>query len=271
MTRPTLGLALSPPWDPLLTRFLAMIARWSSVRQASAGDPVDGWIVTDDIDPSRISSGLPVLVWTRSSGGAVEARWPEAIVVGPLCNGTERGVLVPDPNIDATAIPYVAPLVRGRWRQRYGLPTDLVLRIDDDAGSDVAMSLRPTALAVAAVIVATGDAVLNALAWGAPTVTDEVTARRLRLGGVVEAVAPPDLLATAHQLSHSVRRMAELAWSGRVLVEETFDIARVAHSALEMAELLRPRAAGSREVVARLNELWATPQRSWSMIQAISS
>jgi hypothetical protein len=268
VTRPTLGLAIATSVDALLARFLGVMARWTSVRQAYPSDAVDWWLVTDGVSQEAIGGDTPVMVWTDDPGPDVASRWPDAIIVGPRGGHGRRGVVVPDPSVDATMIPYVPPLVRQRWRRRYGLPGELVLRVDDDA-ADVSALLRPTALAVASVVIATGDAVVSSLAWGAPTVTDEKTAERLRLGNAVEAVNDGRFAEAAARLVGSQARMAELAWRGRSAVEERFDLAGAAYSALQMADM-HPPEGGARAVVSQLNALWASSDSAWSIIRAIS-
>ena len=267
MTRPTLGIATTASADPLLARFLGVIARWTAVRQAYPSDVVDWWLVTDGVSPDAITSDIPVMVWTNAAGPEPASRWPRAIVVGPHGGHGSREVVVPDPNVDATAIPYVPPLLRLRWRRRYALPSNLVLRVDD-AASDVSTHLRATALAVASVVIATGDAALSAMAWGAPTVTDDSTAERLGLGDAVETGPAGQLAEAAARVLDSPTRMAELAWLGRRVVEERFDIAGAAYSALRLAGL-HTAEDGTRAVVSDLNELWTSPDSAWSIIRAI--
>jgi hypothetical protein len=275
MSRPTVGLAIALPDDSLLGHFLGVIARWCTLRQASAGESVDAWIVTDSSDPTLITLDVPVLVWTRRSQPVAAQQWPEgAILIGPSVPdgliGDHRGVSVPEPYVDASLIPFVPPLIRRRWRNRFGLPSDMVVVLHDGAGPDLPSHLRATALAVGAVAVATGDDVLAPLAWGAPTVTDVQTARRLRLGPAVKAVEAAHLAESAHALTQSEPQMAELAWRGRRLVEETFDLAGSAYRAVQAADIC-PGKDRSHGVLSRLNELSASPQTAWSIIREISN
>jgi hypothetical protein len=275
MPLPTLGLAVAPPGDSLLARFLAVVARWCLVRQADAADSVDAWVVTDNSDPSFITPNVPVLVWTRDPQRPLAQDWPpSAILIGPHVPdgfvGAHQSLAVPEPAVDAAMVPYVPPLVRQRWRTRFGLPSDMVVYLNDESGMDLPVLLRGSALAVGAVAVATGDHVLGALAWGAPTVTDIKTARRLGLGRAV-TVAQPELFAgAAHELTQSETRMSELSWAGRRLVEQTFDLAGTAYRAMEAAGI-QPGEDRSHGVLSRLNELWASPQTAWSIIQGISN
>jgi hypothetical protein len=145
----------------------------------------------------------------------------------------------------------------------------MVVRLD--AGDPhIPVHLRATALAVGAVAVVTGDEVLSALAWGAPTVTDVQTARRLSLGEAVKAVEADQVAETARELAQSEPQMSELAWKGRRLVEAEFDLASAAYRVVRAAGLY-PGDDGSHGVLSRLSELWACPQTARSIIREISS
>jgi hypothetical protein len=273
MRPPTIGLAIALPDDPLLERFLAIVARWCTLKHADAGEPVDAWIVTDSAESSLITTDAPVLVWTRHPQRVAGQTWPEdAILIGPGAPdglvGEHRNVSVPEPAVDASIVPFVPPLIRRRWRSRFGLPSDLVVGLDEGASPDLPDHLRTTALAVAAVAVATGDGVLSALSWGAPTVTDLQTARRLGLGPAVKAVEADHLSEAASELTQSEEHMAELAWTGRRLVEESFDLAGAAYRAVQVAGL-QPGEDNSHGVLSRLNELSASPETAWSIIHEI--
>lgn len=275
MSRPTIGLAIALPDDPLLARLLIAVARSCAVRQADATEPVDAWIVTDNSDPTSITPDAPLLVWTRLPRAAAVRNWPRAaVVLGPRvptgAAGGYRSISLPEAAVDTFVIPYVAPMIRQRWRSRYGLPRDMVVELPSGSNRDLPEHLRATALAVTAVAVATGDDVLSALAWGAPTVTDEGTARRLHLGPAVKAVEADHLAEAAYELTQSEPQMAELAWTGRRLVERTFDLGGAAHRAMHAADLLHE---GSHVdgVLSRLHELLASPQASASIIRELSS
>ena len=159
------------------------------------------------------------------------------------------------PSLDVRAIPPVTPYVRSRWRRRFGLRPDLVVDVADIPGD-----LRPTALAVAAAVIVHGrDLLLEALAWGAPTVTDAATAEaaEARAGEEVVVGAPAETAALAAALAADPRRAAALGRAGRRLVER-------GHDPLQAATALRQAlglAAAPSPVDQRLDELW-TPARA---------
>jgi hypothetical protein len=275
MSRPTIGLAITLPDDPLLARLLIAIARSCVVRQADATEPVDAWMVTDNSDPASITADVPLLVWTRLPRTTAVRSWPRAaVVLGPRVPtgavGAHHSVSVPEAAVDTSMIPYVAPIIRQRWRTRYGLPRDMVVELESGAGPGLPEHLRATALAVTAVAVATGDPVLSALAWGAPTVTDVGTARRLRLGTSVKTVEADHLAEAAHELTQSEPQMSELAWAGRRLVERTFDLDSAADRTI-LAAGFPSEGSQFDGVSSRLHELSASPQASASMIRELSS
>ncbi len=268
--RPVLGLALGPHHDALLARFLVVASRRCLVRQADADDRVDAWIASDDADPALLTATVPLLVWTRDPERAA-ARWPSsAILLAPASSARSPGqaIVVAEPAVDLSTTVYVAPLVRERWRQRYWLPQDLVMDLRAGQAPELTSSLRRAALATAAVVVGAGDTVPEALAWGAPTVTDEFTARRFALGPAVLAVPADQTMAAARDLASSAPRMAELSWAGRRLAESKFDLASSVRRALDAAQLARAE-PGPRGVQALLTELWASPGVAELMIRQI--
>ncbi len=274
MTRSTLGLAITRSTDPTLVTLLTYLRRWCDIRQADPADAVDAWMVDDATDPAMVNAGSPVIVWTRDAQTPAARRWSElGTLVGPSSATTSPDLAtltVPEPGVDATACFYVAPLVRRRWRDRLGLPADLVIPIGLDRGAALPPELMPTALAVASVVVAVGDLVLGAMCWGAPTATDDQTAARLGLAGAVHIADQADLAAAGAALCRDDGEMARLSWSARRLVEESFDLAGAAYTVAETARLVR-QVDPSAGVLTRLNELWASPATALALVRKITA
>lgn len=271
MTQPTLGLALTPPTDPALLDLLVHMRRWCAVRQADSSDPVDAWMVTEGVDPALVSAGPLVLVWTRNPASAAP-RWSgRGILVGPASSMAGWGGLsIPDTGVDATDAEFMAPVVRQRWRRRLALPPHTVIHLGDEGVAGLPARLEVTALATAAVVVASGDAVLRAMAWGAPTVTDPETAARLDLGGSVRVAATGEGEHVARALCNDEHAMALLAWRGRQRVEERHDLVGAAYRVAEAARIV-PVADPTGGVLSLLTELWASPATAVSMLRAVTA
>ncbi|HEU5151006.1 MAG TPA: hypothetical protein VFU19_10940 [Iamia sp.] len=149
-----------------------------------------------------------------------------AVVEGDrLTTGDRTLTLVPGPAVDTAAWPPIPPHVRRRWRQRLGLPDDLVVATAALDPDDV-----PTALAVAAAAVVVEPDLPLALALGCPSVVTAEAAeavgvadgRHVVVGGHPEAVA---LAADEH-------RAARLSYRGVRLAREALDPARAADALL---------------------------------------
>lgn len=274
MTRSTLGLAITRSADPALVTLLTYLRRWCTVRHADPQDAVEAWMVDDATDPSMVAPGAPVLVWTRDAQAPAARRWSEVgTLVGPASVTTSPGVemlTVPEPGVDATACSYVAPLVRRRWRDRLGLPADMVIDVGPDGDAGLPPRLMPTALALASVVVGAGDVVLGAMCWGAPTVADDVTAARLGLAGAVHVADRGDLMGVAAALCRDDGEMARLSWRARRLVEDSFDVAGAAYTIAKTARLVG-QIDPSAGVLSRLNELWASPTTALALVRKITT
>lgn len=270
MTAATLGLAFPPTDDPLMTQVLLALSRWVTPRHADPDESVGAWFVTDGTDPGLVGAG-PVIVWSRSAA----AGWPGQVGVvaapgrAPSSGDATGWVTVPEPGVDALATPYVPPLLRRRWRQRLRLPDAMVVALDSPSPTDHSDETRHLELAVSAVATGRGNAVLAALAHGLPLVTDSATAHGLGLGDAAVVAEVRDFAATATRLATSEERMAVLAWRGRTLVEERFDIARAAWRLLRAvlgAHALRDDTFG---VSSLLSDLWTPPRAALEIAHAI--
>jgi hypothetical protein len=243
-----MGLRRPPQWEAIVHALVGA----ADVHYAAdpLTEPMDAWLASSPTVPGlsrAVASGVPV-----------------AVVTDEDCPGVIRITSMPGPvffpadGLDATARAPVPPFVRARWRRKAGLPDVLVVRTDDDR---LPGDLVPTALALAAAVIAEGRLVLEALAWGAPCVTDAASAAACGAEADRDLMVAPSLGAdadgAARELAGDVRRAAALGRAGRRLVERSYDTSR-AGQAVRRALGLEPPAVDRRARVARaLDELWA--------------
>lgn len=126
--------------------------------------------------------------------------------------------------------PYLSPFVRERWRARLGLPNPMVVGFGSTSPSPLAESDALAALAVCSAAVVRGPLLLPALALGTPVVTDATTAAAIGAEASVHlAIAPiSEARAVADALAADPARAAAVGWGGRQLVEEEYDLGRLA-------------------------------------------
>lgn len=156
-------------------------------------------------------------------------------------------------------LPVPVPL-RADLRRAHGLPEPMVTT----AGRPTARPLGPgslaTALRVTAVADVAGPVTVDALALGAPVVTDAATAEALgAIDGVHVLVADAATSGVvAHELAADPVRAAALGRAGRYLVEQIHDADRTARQLGERLGLPRPDstpAAPGLRLGSRLTEL----------------
>lgn len=176
----------------------------SSPALARGVDPVAVWV--DDAEAWQQASALGEHILVTADPAV--ARLGAGTVVFPYA--------VPGPG---DRVP-LAPVVRSRWRARLGLPATMVVN-----AADLPDGVGPTAMALASVVVATGTPLADALAWGAPCVTDAGSATALGAVAGVEAVVgrPSELASLAADLAGDDGRCAALSAAGRRLVERRAD------------------------------------------------
>lgn len=227
-----MGLRRPPQWAPLVVT----LTRWCEPRLADGtGDPPACWLASAPDAPrlgQALAGGGPVAVLAADPGAAA---LPVQVVVwtGPpaAAPADDRVVLCSPEALDADDRSPTTPFVRARWRAARGLPTDLVVHaaaLPDD--------IRPTALALAAAVVATEPArLVEALAWGAPCVTDaEAAAAVGAVDGTHVVTAPAaDHPRAAAALARDLRTGAALGRAGRRLVEERHDLTGTARAVAE--------------------------------------
>jgi hypothetical protein len=232
------------------------------------------------LDPSLLSSvpaGLPIAAWCDDREEAAELAAldvvkvvlspdPEVVVAVP-----EKGVVVPaHPQVFSDVRPML-PASRERIRRARGLQPDAIAVVDEGSGEltwcgePLEGRLVDTALACAAAVVVRGDALIRAMAWAAPIVTDSVSGRAVGASHERELiVADDDALAVAQALAGDLTRASSLAWAARRFFEERVDPDR---AALATARGLGVLPYGADAVATRLAEL-GTPMAAPSVDHA---
>lgn len=234
------------------------VVSWHEHRRR--GGPIPDAVLATTVDVLRDLPPVPTAVWVRgeddlriAGGFGVEA---------VLCARRElvaRGAVhVPRIGIDLRRWPPVSPLVRQRWRERYGLPAELVVGVDPPKDLDELAG----PLALASVAVLTGPATALALALGTPLVTNPSSARRLgiRAGVDAEVAATGDAAAAmARAVAADPDLAAVLSRRGRRFAERHLDLSRPAQTLRVRLGLdPQPVPSGVDVALARLDEL-ATP------------
>lgn len=164
-------------------------------------------------------------------------------------------VLVPGAGIEVDRWLPASPLVRSRRREARGIEGAYIYEADDHEVGD------ETAMAMASVVVVSGPMTRIALALGAPTVTSEQTARRLRArpGRDVEvAPSPVEAAALAMEIALDDQRAAGLSRRGRRCAEHHMDLGRPAR-VIAQRLALTPTGVEPSEIAERLDELRTSP------------
>lgn len=285
---PLLGLLVHPGSPAALPRLLARMAPWCEPHALDpATDQAAAWLATSPrargLDLA-LRGGAPVGIWVstvaeleelRGLGATAEegaggAARPGVVVLADdaaLADRLGGGAVVvgngggPD---GAVAVP---PFVRARLRARHRLPDRLVVSFDPGGDQPVREELVPTALACAAAVAIVGDRLVEALAWGAPTVTDAASAAAVgaRHGVEVLVGGPEELVALAGQVADDIDLAAALSRAGRRLVERR-DVSGAAVAAADRLGLLEHV-----EPLARLEHRLAelrTPERARIRVRA---
>jgi hypothetical protein len=161
------------------------------------------------------------------------------------------------------------PFVRERLRRARGLPEVAVLEQDGDrwrwpGGPDpLDAELVPTAMACAsAAIVLDPARLLEALAWGTPSVTCADAAGQvgaLASTHVLVGAGRRDQLSLARRLARDPALAAGLSWAGRRLVEQRHDVDSAAARLAELLGLRPPPPAGALAAASLQLALLGTP------------
>lgn len=230
-------LGTRPPPDGVLAMGVEALAELPSV-------PTAVWV--DELDELRAA--------VASGAATVLSRRKDLVDHGV--------VLVPEDGIDTDRWPPLAPVVRQRWRERFGLPSDLVIGLEPGAH----LGDLPTDLALASVAVVTGPATVLALALATPVVTGPDTAARLGLRPGLDAEVVADLGqlgAVARALAADQDRAAAFSRRGRRFAERHLDLAHPARVLRSRLTLVPVRASGDpRSLVERRLDDLATPSAS---------
>lgn len=243
------GLRRPPHWEDVVRALSGVVEVCYADDPATAS--VDAWLASSPAAPglaSAVAGGAPVAVITDE---------PLAGVIRVTTTPGD-GVYFPPRGLDAARRVPVSPFVRFRWRRRAGLPETLVV---DAADPDLSGDLRPTAFALASVVVAGGEWLVEALAWGAACVTDTESAHAVGAQpGVEVLVARTEAMAAARRLAADHRHAAALGRAGRRLVERRHDTGGAAR-ALRRALGLEQRGGADPQarVAEALDALWTPP------------
>lgn len=235
---PVLGLIVDRPPAAPLYPLLADLRRWCRpLVPAPEVGPIRAWMTTSlrsmphgagkvgawvahahelDVDPTSRATLL-----LTDDAGVADAAGDRAVVV----NGT----------VNSRDVVPLTPFVRERARAGLGLPSGLVVEVGPTEarvhpGGPLDPDLALTALCLSAAAAVTGPALVEALLWGTPCVTDPATADLIgAVDGRDVVVAPADgRLAAACALVRQRTTAAVLARNGRRLVELQHDRAAVA-------------------------------------------
>lgn len=215
--RPVVAVVADGPGSTEALRPLARaLARHVEVRAADRAPDAEAHLVVGPETPDRVPVGPPV-----------------ATIDGAhLTVGDETFDLPGGATVDTAAWPPILPHVRRRWRQRLGLPDDLVIDTADLDPADV-----PTALAVAAAAVVARPDLPLALALGCPSVVTAETAAAVGVVGGVEVVVGER--ADAEAIAADDRQASYLSRQGHLAATHRLDPARTADALLRAWGLTR--------------------------------
>jgi len=275
VTLPLLGLALGRRAPASLVPLLAAASTWCRPRalDPAAGEPAA--VLAREESVRALPPGARLALWAEAPEEVDSAAGRRAVAVVSDDPSTVeaaggRGVFAASER-HARARSFLSPFVRHRLRQARGLPARAVLEQTaegwrwSEGRVPLEQELVPTALAVAAAAVVTErDRLLEALAWGAPSVSDAETASAIRaVAGrdVVVADDPARRRELASNLAADVERAAGLSWAGRRLVERWHD---AGSGAIRLVDLLAlrpiPRESPAEVAVRELSLLGAASE-----------
>ena len=200
-----------------------------------------------NLDAALEQRAIPVAV-VVDDPEAVPARVRERAAVlltaGPSPSLDPASTLaIPPDVIDADAHPPLSPFVRARWRERLGLPANLVVRVgyqDPWPTDDAAIA---AALSVCSAAAVRGPWTLTALALGTAVVTDVSDAQRLgaRDGRDLVVGEPVNAAARAVALGAEWPEAARFGHAARQLVERAHSWSGLARALLDRLGVARPR------------------------------
>lgn len=242
---------------------LQALTRWAEPKYLTSNEyrEAHSFLATSSRAPGLVralrDSNRPFALWGQEDSRIPLSRQPAVTLTSEREGDAEGSVFIPESSLDVSKIPPITPFVRSRWRARYGLPDDLVVRLDETE-SAIPSELSETAMAVAAAVVVRGPSLAEALAWGAPTVTDEATASTFGVRDGVEVLVgvSETLDSLAHRLAGDAALAAPIARAGRRFAEERLDLGSRAAIVAESLGLIPTSSDPLSRVVALLSELW---------------
>lgn len=236
-----------------------------SAERPPSDAPVALWVPAGTRPDATFGGAVRVLL-TADLGTALAWEAAQETASAPTSDAVPAVEAVLRAVVDAAPVP---PFVRRRLRDARHLAADGVAAYEDGAWSwgfpalpvpdDLADTLCASAAAVAAT---TPTTALRALAWGAPLVTDAVTAAAIGAVAGVHCLVATDRggrSRAAGELAADERLAARIGWQGRLHFERWHDLTRVADRVADRLDL--PRAPGTRPVDAVLAAL-GTPATS---------
>ena len=234
MSAPVVGLYVGAPPPAALRRLLETLALGHDLRDATTAGRLDAAIWHDD--PQGPPESVPVAAWLTNPEALTH---PVVLRAAALLTDQEglreldpRVIVLPEREPGMPEARPIGPFVRHRLRRARGLGSAPV-----GWGSDLGWSWAPAlgapgvrvdgpaadaAIACAAAVIAVGTAVVPALAWSSPTVTDSATARSLDAHDEEHVLVGDDgdqRRAQARRLIEDDRLAARLGWAGRLLYE----------------------------------------------------
>ena len=270
---PSLGVLAVPGSPPAFVALVHALGAWCGARAALAdhASPV-AWLASSPACPglARVATtGRPYAVWVddRQAMERAAALTPSPRIVvtaDPVLAAVDgRTSLFPEHGLDLRDYRPIAPVIRGRWRSRLGLPPTLIVTAFAGSPGVLPQDLLPTALALASVVVATGPHLAEALAWAAPCVTDARSAAALGAGrGDVVVGAPSARAGLAVQVAADDGSAAALSGAGRRLVERRADRHRPARQVAEALGLVGGSCHVAARSTARVLDGLGTPEPS---------
>jgi len=287
MTLPRLRILVGVDPPEGLRRLLVAAAK--RILLASATEyrrPVPAVWYRDVVQPEP---GVPYAVWAANSDDLdlPPAHLAAAVLTdnhGVADASGERAVFVAEKDVIGDAR-LMLPVTRRRLRRARGLPRRLILQTADGGwcwsasnGQDVPVppDLYATALGVASAVVATGEHLLQAWAWGAPTVTDPETALRVHAQAGVDTVVvedPDSRPDRARALAADEAEAARVGMAGRQLVELRHDLTTSVDHLMRRLDMYPPREQprhAVRDLLAELHTPVDSPVR-WRLEQLVQA
>jgi hypothetical protein len=267
--RPQLAVLLSEgikPLLPVLSQLTVFCRPCAYDRDAKR--PFIAGLVSHAGLADALPAGLPVATVVRTIDEARAAALDGRIKVVLasedvlVSEAGSKGLYLPPYPLELHDVRPIPPFVRARLRRAHAVPDRALASVGVVGpqllwcGEPTTDDLVNTALACAAVAVVRGPALVRALAWGTPCVTDSQTAASIGAQPDKEVLVASErnLLEAADTLAAEPPRLSSLSREGRALYERRFDAAGVAR---QLAARLSLQPSGADRIDALLYELQA--------------